>query len=691
MAGYTQTNRILRFTSPIGTNKLLPTSFRGSEAISELFEYEIELFAEPNTVITPSAIVGKRVTLELQVNETGSKRYFNGIAACIEGSGGDSVFHSFRLRMVPALWLLSLNRQTRVFQDLSVPDMLRKVLAPYSIAPHSDLQDTYPTLEYCTQYRETDLDFFLRITEQHGIFFYFTHTATDHVLVFADKSSLCAECEVASEFNFALDKERQLSSYKPLIFGFSSRSTLIPGEHTSWDYRFMRYDLSRASPETARSGVEMGHNSHEVYDFADASSAFFKTEGADANTSLQQTKLQTVARQAADAQAVVCQGQGTASTMQAGFSFQLRKYPQAEKNIRYLLTRVTHSVQQQPGYRSEVNEQAPEPYQNTFEARPFTQVYRKVRTMAKPRVSGVVTGKVVTSPGDDSHLDRFGRVCVQFWWDRHRPPQTPDKTLLRVSQQWAGKEWGTYFWPRVGDEVLIDFIEGDPDAPIVVGSLYNGANMPKYDPKAQYTRSGILTRSSKRGDAANANELRFDDLKDSEQIFLNAERDFDLHVEHDWHTLVDNEEHREITRNQYHQVGGRAELSVAEGQSIWVAGDRQISVQGTQSEIVSATSSLQVGEFQVSNTGIAHTIQAEGAVKVHGVGTVILQTEGVLYLMVEGVSLAVTAAGLAILAALDVGEIAPPPIIVPTPPPPAPSPTSPTWPGDDPRRKNDAI
>jgi type VI secretion system secreted protein VgrG len=141
---------------------------------------------------------------------------------------------------------------------------------------------------------------------------------------------------------------------------------------------------------------------------------------------------------------------------------------------------------------------AANPYTNTFHARPFTQPYRKEKVLPKPRVNGVVTGKVVTPAGDDSYLDKYGRVCVQFWWDRNRPPNTPDNTLLRVAQQWAGKGWRTCFWPRVGDEVLIDFIEGDPDAPIVVGSVYNGINMPKYDPRSEYTRSGISSRSSKK-------------------------------------------------------------------------------------------------------------------------------------------------------------------------------------------------
>jgi serine/threonine protein kinase len=279
-----------------------------------------------------------------------------------------------------------------------------------------------------------------------------------------------------------------------------------------------------------------------------------------------------------------------------------------------------------PGYRSEVSSpSSPHPYTNAFLARPFTQPWRKERTLPKPRVNGVVTGKVVTPAGDDSHLDKYGRVCVEFWWDRNRPPSTPDNTLLRVAQQWAGKGWGTYFWPRVGDEVLIDFLDGDPDAPIVVGSVYNGVNMPKYDPQSEYTLSGILTRSSKGGGAANANELRFSDRMGSEQIFMNAERDLDLHVEHDWHTLVGNEEHRRITSSQYHSVGGDAQLKVAQSRTVEVDGDAATTVRGHHVESVGGSHSVTAAASQVHRAGIAHIIQAGEEVHISGKTRVIIE------------------------------------------------------------------
>lgn len=686
MAGYTQTNRILLFNSPLGANKLLAIAFRGVEEISELFHYEVDVLAEPDTVVDPSALIGKRVSVELQITDTGTKRYFNGIVSSLEGTGGDTFFNSYRVRMTPMLWLLSLNQQTRVFQDATVLDIARKVLAPYSIVPQIETQASYQTLEYCTQYRETDLEFLERILQQQGIFFYFTHSASDHVLVLSDTSTLCSECAIASEFDFAIEAERQLSFYKPLIFDFRSRSILVPGEHTSWDYRFIQYALSHASPKTAQSSTKMGDNAHELYDYADSASVFFKTEGAEPKTPILQTQFQNVNRDVSDAQSVECEGTSTASTMQAGFTFTLSKYPQAEKNIKYLITRVTHSAQQQPGYRAEVSTPDLDPYTNTFEARPFSQVYRKARTISKPRVNGVVTGKVVTFPGEDSYLDRFGRVCVQFWWDRQRPPQTPDKTFLRVAQQWAGKGWGTYFWPRMDDEVLIDFIEGDPDAPIVVGSVYNGVNMPKYDPKSEYTRSGILTRSSKGGGVANANELRFDDLKGAEQIFLNAERDFDLHVEHDWHTQIDNEEHKHIAKNQYHQVDGQAHLHIGQEQLLEVAGDRKISVQGAQVTTVDGIYSLKVAGSQVSHTGVVHVIESGEEVHIKGGARVIIEGGiGGICLQSAESAISIDVTGIALQGPVRFGKAdclpaAPEPLVPPTE-----KATAPEWPGDNSR------
>ncbi|ADV81921.1 type VI secretion system Vgr family protein [Terriglobus saanensis] len=688
MSTYTQANRVLNFTSPLGANALLAAAFEGTEEISEMFNFQIDLLSLPETVISPSELVGKRVTLQIRLNEAGIYRPFNGIVSSLEMTGTDTFFNYYRVRMVPSLWLLSLNLQTRVFQNKTVLEIVQAVLEPYSILLSIETHASYETLEYCTQYRETDLNFVLRLLQQHGIFFYFTHTTSAHRLVLSDDSSHLSACPVFSEFPYREYHVALPGMYVPYVSVFSSRASLISGEHTHWDFRFMQYAASKSNPKTSKSNSSLGNNAHEIYDYSDAASAPLKTEAADAKTSLLQKHLQEVARAASDAHAIECQGRSTASTMQAGFTFTLQNHRQTQQNIKYLITQVHHVAVQYPLYRAELDTQINEPYENNFVAKPFTQPYRKAQTLLKPRVNGVVTGKVVTPAGEDSHLDKYGRVCVQFWWDRQRPPNSTDNTLLRVSQQWAGKGWGTYFWPRANDEVLIDFLDGDPDAPIVAGSIYNGVNMPKYDPVLEYTRSGIVTRSSKQGTAEQANELRFDDLKGSEQIFINAQRDFDVHVENDQHTKIDHEEHLTVTKDQYHAIGGASQLKVTEDRLVEVGGNREDSIQGSQLLSVGMNHSLKVGGSQFSKSGVAHVIQAGEEIHISGGVRVIIDGGPAgICLMSGGSAISIDASGIALQGAMRMGKAD---CLPPSPVPeaaPAKNVSPPKWPGDDPRKK----
>ena len=667
---------------------LLAMAFEGTEEISEIFDFQISLLSVLETVISPDDLVGKRITLQIRVNNTDVYRPFNGIVASLESTGTDTFFNYYRVRMVPSLWLLSLNLQTRVFQNKTVLEIVRTVLEPYSILLSIETSAAYENLEYCTQYRETDLDFVLRLLQQHGVFFYFTHTVSDHRLVLSDDSSRLSACSVLSEFPYRVDGEGSPGFFVPHISIFSSRASLIPGEHTRWDFRFLQYAVSKSSPGTTKSNSRLGQNAHEIYDYSDAASAPFKTEAGDAKTSVLQTRLQEVGRDVLDARAIECQGQSTAVSMQPGFTFTLQKHPQAHQNIKYLITQVHHSATQRPAYRAEFEEPKDETYTNTFVAKPFTQPYRKAQTLSKPRVNGMVTGKVVTPAGEDSHLDKYGRVCVQFWWDRQRPPNTTDNTLLRVSQQWAGKGWGTYFWPRANDEVLIDFLDGDPDAPIVAGSIYNGINMPKYDPVSEYTRSGILTRSSKQGTAEQANELRFDDMNGAEQIFINAQRDFDVHVEHDRHIKVDHEDHLTITGDHYHAIGGSSQTNVKGDHLSEVGGDRQESVNGNQLSTIGANSSQNVGGSHFNKTGTVHVIHAGEEVHISGDVRVIIDAGlGGISLTSAESAISIDATGITLQGALRFGKAN----ALPASPMPVAERSKtvapPEWPGDDPRKK----
>ncbi len=624
MGAFSQTNRLLNFTSPLGSDVLLPESLSGVEGVSELFDYHLELLAEIDTAIDPTKIVGQKVCVSISADDKNTMRYINGIVASFEMTGGDPEFNTYRARVVPNLWTLTLNENTRVFQDKTVVDVIKAVLSPYQISPSDQTSATYTPMEYCTQYRETDFAFISRLMEQHGIIYFFSHTQDDHTFTLQDVSSKLSDCAIQSAFRYAPEQSTREGFYDFVIRDFISRSTLVTGKYTAWDYSFIRDKAVLTSPSEVTKGP-LGSNSNERYDYADSAAAYLKKEDSDSKINDLTEFFATIRRDCGDAETLVVEGASNAISMQTGYTFTLKEHPQDAVNTKYLLTHIEHDVQQLPSYRSRTTE-APQPYSNRFRAVPSSITYRSPIKTVKPVVSGMHTGFVVVQQGEDSYMDKYGRVNVQFWWDRLRKPNTPDNTLLRVAQSWAGKGWGTYCWPRIGDEVLIGFIEGDPDQPIVVGSVYNGVNMPKYDPAGQYTLSGILTRSSKGGGAANANELRFEDLAGSEQIFMNAEKDYDLHVEHDWHTMVGNEQHITITSNRFDQVGGDShlqitgkhleqingeeDLNVQGNQIVQIGGDRSHAVSGNIKESVGGNYGMNVSGNLVQQIGSNHSLMA---------------------------------------------------------------------------------
>jgi type VI secretion system secreted protein VgrG len=721
MPSFAHKDRLLDFTSPLGTDALLVERFSGVEGVSELFRYEIELLAETGTTIDPKKIVGEKVCLTITADDAGSKRYFNGIVCSFEMSGGDEELESYRAYVVPKLWLLTLNTNTRVFQDKTVLDIIKAVLSPYGITPTEDTSGTYEQLEYCTQYRETDFDFISRLMEQFGIFYYFEHTADDHKLVLQDTSTKLSDCEIQSTFQYAPEGTKAAGFYDYVIEDIRLRSTLVTGKHTAWDYSFIRYMAVPQGGATADTKGPLGSNSHEEYDYANSAAAYLKKADSDTNIGDLATFFADVRRDSCDAGTSGVEGASNAISMGTGYTFTQTKHPQSTMNQKYLLLRVEHRAQQVPSYRTK--EEDTHPYTNAFTAIPFSIVYRPPIRTRKPVVSGMHTAKVVAESGEESHMDKYGRACVQFFWDRLRKANTVDNTWVRVAQLWAGKGWGTYYWPRQGDEVLIDFIEGDPDQPIVVGSLYNGVNMPKYDPAGQYTLSGILTRSSKNGGEKNANELRFEDKTGSEQIFMNAEKDYDLHVENDWHTQVDKEQHVTIKSNRFDEVDGDAhfltkgkQLEEIDGDAhmnikgknvVQIGGDREhqvggnlkesygqnsnISVGQNLNESIGQNYSLTVGMKQAIQAGMNFDVTAPMQISLNcGPNSIVLSPEGIGLNGTSGfISLGpagVTISGVMVMINSGGAPVTGSPGSAQSPQSPS-SPTAPTapkWPGDDP-------
>lgn len=625
MSSFSQDNRLLRFKSIYKPDFALPERVSGFEGISTLFRFEVDLLSPADKPgLEPFDVVGTSATIGIRAESSGTERLINGMVASFELCGGDAEFFNYRAVLVPKLWTLTLNKNTRVFEDQSVIDVIKFVLQPYSITLTDDTTGPWPIFEYCTQYRETDFHFIARLMEQHGILYYFKHTEDAHTLTLQDVSSSLGECPIQDEFRYAPQPADSEGFFDFVIRDFSSESTLVTGKFTAWDHSLYTNSRMPAQYNSASTEGPLGNNENESYDYADSATSYFREPEEDKDAEKELTLFQFVRRNASDSSGQVARGTSNAIPLAAGFTFTLKHHPQNLLNVKYLVTRVEHTLQQLPSYRSRTAPD-PAPYSNRFTAtHPFR--YSPPLLMTKPKVQGLHTGIVAVREGEDSELDEYGRVAVHFWWDRVGSVNFADHSLLRVAQSWAGKGWGTYFWPRAGDEVLIGFIEGDPDQPIIVGSVYNGVNMPKYAPNSpEYTLSGILTRSSKNGSAANANELRFEDLKGKEQIFMNAERDYDLHVENTWHTLVGNEQHTTVGSNRFESIGKNSEqriakseirnigvnteTSIGENQLLTVGGNVEETIGVDQKSIIGDSFEMLTGGHHIVEVGTDHLMK----------------------------------------------------------------------------------
>ena len=601
---YEQERRFLQYIGP-HADALLAQHFSGVETISEPFCFEVELLSTPEIQINVNSLVGERASISLELDPPGSSRFFNGIITSFETEGGNPDFICYKLHLGPSLWLLTLNTQTRSFTNKNVLDIVQDVLHSYSIIPTLDTHSSYVSMEYCTQYRETDLSFVNRLLRQHGVFYYFEHDKNSHRMILSDDAAKLLPCPLQKSYTFQSGSPLAAAATGSVIMKFAAKYQLVPGRYKSWDYRFMPRERSDT---TSRATVMMGQNEHQFHDYADSASAPMKTEKGDGSIRDLQKDLLTVQRESTEALAVQCHGTSTGKTLQAGFTFTLSRHPDATLNQKYIITQVLHQASQYPSYRSEDLE-GEIAYQNSFSARPSGQPFRSAPQLPKPRVDGVVSGVVVAPNDDAGQVDQYGRVCVRFWWDDpDRLPSSGNTTVrARVSQTWAGGGYGTYFWPRLHDEVVIDFFEGDPDAPVIVGAVYNGKSRPPYSLPTHETRSGVYSRTWPSGSAERTSELRFEDKSGAEQIFFKAGRDMDQRTTNDHRRWVGGDDFSKHEGGRYEQIGKDLEQSVT---GRWIENvSKEVSIRAGQDLILASDSgiSIQVGESFVSltPTGIA--------------------------------------------------------------------------------------
>jgi type VI secretion system secreted protein VgrG len=589
-ASYTQDNRLLILDTPLGKDVLLLQELTGEEGISRLFTYELNLLAHENDSIVFSDIVGQKVSITMS-RPDGSTRHISGyVSRFTQGATDDRMFTHYHAQVVPWLWFLTRQADCRIFQNLAVPDIISQVFNLFDFKDFRlSLKNTYPQLEYCVQYRETSFNFVSRLMEEFGIFYYFDHsTQGKHTMVLADQSSTLPACPSSP-----ISYDTQVGGlYDPeAITDWHIGQEVRTGKYTVTDYNFTTPSTSLLANDPTVVNLSASQPL-ELFDYPGLHTT------KDQGDTVAKTRMQEE-----EAGYMVVQAASNCRAVMSGYSFVLKNHYRGDQNANHVITEVRHYATAGQTYTT-AGTQGAETYSNHLTCIPASVTYRPPRITPKPFVQGPQPALVVGKAGEEIWVDKYGRVIVQFYWDRLGKQNENSSCWIRTSQPWAGGNWGAMWIPRIGQEVLVSFLEGDPDRPVITGRVYNANQMPPYTLPDYQTRSTFMSRSSKGGGAANYNELRFEDLKGQEQIFMNAEMDMDLRVEKDSREFIGANRHLIVTTNQVEQIQTDKHLHVEGNHFEKVDSNMSLQVGGNQMESVTGNKSLNVtGDQKESVTG----------------------------------------------------------------------------------------
>lgn len=513
-----QNTRLASVSSPLGDDVLLLYRMTGTEQLSRLFEYDLELLSDKDNIAIKE-LLGKSMTVKLTLAEEGSHRYINGIVTKISQLGMLGGLYYFRATVQPKTWLLSRASNCSIIQKKNIPDIIKFILDKHGVTDvKMKLQGTYKEREYCVQYRETDLNFINRLMEEEGIYYWFEHGSSSHVITLCDAMTMHEKTTGNSSVVY-FPQTNEGRRKEEHIYEWNLSQEIQSGAYVLNDFDF-------ETPSTdlkSKSSIPGSHAeaNKEIYDYP---GEYTKTSDGNQYAKVRMEELR--------ARHENITARGNARQLATGSKFTLSEFPRADQNREYLIVS-TQIVLQNNEYESLGISDSPEPYQCTCSVLSTEYTYRPPRLTPMPIVQGVQTAKVVGPSGDEIHTDKYGRVKVQFHWDRDGQKNENSSCWVRVAQIWAGKNWGAMHIPRIGQEVIVDFLEGNPDYPIVTGRVYNAEQMPPYELPANMTQSGIKSRSTKGGSSDNFNELRFEDKKGEEEIYLHAEKNFTRIVEND--------------------------------------------------------------------------------------------------------------------------------------------------------------
>jgi type VI secretion system secreted protein VgrG len=581
---HSDVNRLLAIHTVLDPDTLLVNRMTATERISRLFSFELELIAplDKAASVRPSALIGTPACVHLQIPGR-PKRFFHGLFSRVEEGSNDLDFRYYRAELSPWLWLLTLTSDCRIFQDKTVPEMITDIFREHGQFDFLDFTSReYARWDCCIQYRETAFNFVSRLMEHEGIFYFFQHQEDKHILTFADRLAGSYDSGPAAEIRF--DVVPGHSAGEQIMTSWTERQLLTPGRFVSRDFHYGLPDNPLEFPEQTIARIG-DNNRFEVYDFPGEFAPPFNEKKRFKEVAQEGERLARIRMEEEESAQLVSNGTSLSPFHRTGFKFTLAGHPTL--NAAYVPLAMQHSVEQAGSHFHA--EAVPNPYICTLTCAKLGQPFRPPRVTLRPVMQGPQTAIVVGPQGSEIHTDELGRIKVQFHWDRRRDSLG---FWIRVAQIWAGPGWGAQFIPRVGHEVVVDFIEGDPDQPIVIGSVYNGNNQfPYQNPNGQSgianTQSGIKSRSTPGGGPANFNEIRFEDKKGHEQLIIHAENAMSESVEGSQNITVGG--NRSITTGGAAKDGSRhgdTKELVYKNRNLHVKGDERILIEGKRSEVV---------------------------------------------------------------------------------------------------------
>jgi type VI secretion system secreted protein VgrG len=574
----------------------------GREDLGRPFQYELELLSK-NESLDFSGLVGQTLTVHVELPGSKLRHYHGLVVACsFQGWEGRNALYHAALR--PSLWLLQRRAGCRIFQDKSVPDILRAILGDYGFPFDISLSGAYPPREYVVQYRESDFAFVSRLMEQEGIYYFFKHEAGKHTLVVADSVSAHPKVPGYEDIPFYPPTEGSRRE-RDHVERWQAERWLESTAFSLRDYDFVR---PRANLEVKRSAGKAGSPELEMYDYP---GDYVQTGEGEryARTRLEES----------GAQVDRAEGSGNARGLTTGMIFKLTDHPRQDQNREYLIVGAAYDLSL-PADESKSAAAHEELFRCSFTVQPSATPFRAPRVTPRPAVVGLQTARVVGSAGEEIWTDKYGRVKLEFHWDRASPGDENSSCWVRVAQAWSGSGFGAIHIPRIGEEVVVSFLEGDPDRPLVVGHLYNADQMPPWALPANQTQSGFKSHSTPRGGPDDANVIRFEDKLGDEELFLQAQKNYRLlakndasmEIVHDEAYTVHHDETREVGHDQKLTVNNDQTIAVKANRTETVEKDETITVHGNRTETVDKDETITISGNRTETVDKDETITISG-------------------------------------------------------------------------------